>query len=452
MKSPISRRKFLEQTSLSTTGLAISLSAAKPLYSNLVKKADTPALLGGTPVRTERFPSWPIYDDEDVEAYIAAFRSNSWSEYRHRDTERVVMFEKAYAELMGTKFCAATNAGTTALTASLRALDVGPGDEVIVPTNTFVATAQSVLNLFALAVFVDSDPDTFMINPDLIEERINERTRAILPVHIGGGAVDMDKVMAISKKHDIPVLEDACQAHMGEWQNKKLGAVGHLGCFSFQAEKSLTSGEGGAIIGDDEILMARCLAYKNNGRSPNRDGMVYPGSNYRMTPFQAAVVMGQMRRVEQQSKIRDENATYLEGLLKHIPGIEPCKKYPGQTRRAYYGYYLLYDKEKMNGLPRNRFRQAMRAEGIPIGTGCDTLNKDKFVEVYLNSRSFQNLFSKQRLARFWKENHCPVNDIIDSETGLSFGQRTFLGTRKDMDDIAEAMTKIQQNATSLLEA
>ena len=449
MKISISRRKFLERASLNTAGIALSLSGAKSLYANLAKKADTPAILGGTPVRTKPFPSWPIYDDKDVEIYLDALRRKVWSEYSYIETESAVKFERKYAELMGTKFCASTNAGTTALSAALCALDVGPGDEVIVPTNTFVATAQVVLNLFALAVFVDSDPDTFMIDADLIEERINERTRAILPVHIGGGAADMDKIMALSKKYNIPVLEDACQAHMGEWRNKKLGSVGHLGCFSFQAHKCLTSGEGGAIIGDDEALMDRCIAYKNNGRDP-KNKRVYAGSNYRMTPFQVAVITGQLRRLEEQTSHREKNAAYLEGLFKDIPGITQCKKYAGQTRRAYYVYGMLYDKEQFNGLPRRKFTQAMHAEGIPIRGGCDTLNKDKFVEVYLNSRSFQNLFSKERFTQFWKENHCPANDVINTETGLILGQEVFLGTKKDMDNIAEALVKIRENAAALI--
>lgn len=449
MKSSISRRKFLERTSFSTAGIALSLSGAKSLYANLAKKADTPAILGGTPVRTKPFPSWPIYDDKDVEIYLDALRSKLWSEYNHIERESAVKFERKYAELMGTKYCSSTNAGTTALTAALCALDVGPGDEVIVPTNTFVATAQVVFNLFALAVFVDSDPDTFMIDADLIEERINERTRAILPVHIGGGAADMDKIMALSKKYNIPVLEDACQAHLGEWRDKKLGSVGHLGCFSFQAHKCLTSGEGGAIIGDDEALMDRCIAYKNNGRDPKRK-IVYTGSNYRMTPFQVAVIMGQMRRLEEQISHREKNAAYLEGLFKDVPGITKCKKYPGQTRRGYYMYGLLYDKEQFGGLPRRKFTQAMQAEGIPIRGGCDTLNKDKFVEVYLNLRHFQTLFSKERLTQYWEENHCPANDVINAETGLILGQEVFLGTKKDMDDIAEALVKIRKNAAALI--
>ena len=231
METSMSRRKFLRKTSLGTAGVALSLGSVKSLRGNLVQNTEKPAILGGTPVRTDSFPSWPIYNDRDIELYLEAYTRNRWSEYSNRDTELVVQFEKQYAELMGTKFCAATNAGTTALTAALNVVGVGPGDEVIVPTNTFIATAQAAFNLFALAVFIDSDPDTFMIDTELIEAKINERTKAILPVHIGGGAVNMDRIMEISEKYDIPVVEDVCQAHMGEWRNKKLGSIGHLGCF-----------------------------------------------------------------------------------------------------------------------------------------------------------------------------------------------------------------------------
>ena len=447
-KDSITRRSFLKKTSKVLTGATLATVGTASIYGNIMKDSDKPAVLGGKPVRTKPFPSWPVFDETDIQMYLDAYHSKVWSEFRYKETERVVQFEKKYAALMEVKYCAATNAGTTALTTAVQAIGVGPGDEVIVPTNTFIATAQIVFNVFALPVFVDSDPETFMINADLIEERITEHTRAIIPVHIGGGACDMDKIMAISKKHNVPVVEDACQAHLGEWRGKKLGSVGDLGCFSFQAFKSITSGEGGAVIGDNEALMDRCIAFKNNGRDPKWKRS-YPGSNFRMTPFQAAVVMGGLRHAEEQARVRDENSAYLEDLIKDIPGFTPCKKYPGQTRRAYYGYKMIYDKNHFNGLPRNKFLKAMRAEGIPISRGCDTLNKHPFIEEYLSLRSFQKIFSKERLIKYRKGNHCPANDKIAEEIGLSIGHSTFLGTKKDMEDIAEAVTKIQKNSVKL---
>jgi len=352
---------------------------------------------------------------------------------------------------MGAKYCATTSSGTNALDAAQRAFDIGPGDEVITQTNTFIATAQTTFNLFALAVFVDSDPETFMINADLIEERITPNTRAILPVHIGGAAADMDKILAIAKKHKLVVIEDACQAHLGEWRNKKLGSVGDLGCFSFQAFKSLCCGEGGAVIGNDEYLMAKVEAYTNNGRDSGGQGRRFTGSNYRMAPFTTATLLGQLRRLEAQSALRDENSSYLEKLLSGIEGVHPTKKYPGQTRRAYYNYQLIYEKEYFNDLTKAKFRSAMQAEGIPFGRGIDSsLHQHPFIEAYLNLRAFQKIFSKERLDKYRMENKCPVNEYIDKETGLSLGHRFFLGSKNDMEDIVNAILKIQKNSSKLL--
>ncbi len=445
----ITRKGFIRKTSLGAAGAALSLGAAKRLSANLSKAADNPALLGGVPVRDRPFPTWPEHDDRDEAIYLEAYRGRNWSQFYYRDSESMVQLEKNFAQLMGVAFCAATNAGTTALTSALQALGVGPGDEVILPANTFVASAQAVLNNYALPVFVDSDPETVLMDADRVEEQITNKTRAIMPVHLGGAAVDMDKIMALARKHELAVLEDACQAHMGEWRGKKLGAVGDLGCFSFQEFKCLTSGEGGAIIGNDAALMDHCLAYRNNGRDPRNKGRAYPGSNHRMTAFQVAVVTGQMRHIKEQTGRREQNAAHLEQLLKDVKGIRPCKAYDGQTRRAYYGYYLFYDKAQFGGLPRERFIKAVRAEGIPIGSDIDTLNRDEFVKAYLESGHFKRLFSKRRIARYWKESHCPANDLLARETALRFGQNVFLGGRKDVEDVVAAIVKVQANAARL---
>jgi dTDP-4-amino-4,6-dideoxygalactose transaminase len=451
---PLSRRTFVKKTSIGAAGAALATNGFASIYSGILQDVEKPAILGGSPVRPNGSTlgiSWPFYDDTDVQMYLDAFKSKKWSEYSNSAKELSVRFEKEFAALMGTVYCATTNSGTDALDAAQRALDIGPGDEVITQTNTFIATAQTTFNLYALPVFIDSDPETFMINADLIEERITSNTRAILPVHIGGAAADMDKIMAIAKKHNLVVIEDACQAHMGEWRNRKLGTIGNLGCFSFQEGKSLCSGEGGAVIGNDDNLMAKVDAYTNNGRDPRGQRRSFPGSNYRITPFVAATLLGQIRRIEVQSTLRDENCLHLEKLLSGIKGVRPTKKYAGQTRRAYYEYQLIYEKEYFNDLSKAKFQQAMRAEGIGFGSGIDSsLHLDPFIETYLNLRAFQKIFSKERLDKYRKENICPVNERIGKETGLSLGQRVFLGSKKDMEDIVAAIVKIQKNSSKLL--
>jgi perosamine synthetase len=450
----LTRRSFVKTTSIGVAGAALTTSGISSVYTSYIQDAGKPAILGGSPVRPKGKDlevSWPIFEDSDVQMYLDVFKSKKWSEYSYSPKELSGRFERAYAEMMGVAYCAITNSGTDALDAAQRALDIGPGDEVITQTNTFIATAQTTFNLFALPVFVDTDPETFMINADKIEERITPNTRAILPVHIGGAAADMDKIMAIAKKHNLVVIEDACQAQHGEWRNKKLGSIGDLGCFSFQEGKSLCSGEGGAVIGNDDYIMARVKAYTNNGRDPRGQRRSFTGSNFRVTPFVAATLMGQIRRLETQCKLRDENAAYLEKLLSEIKGVRPTKKYPGQTRRSYYEYQLIYEKEHFNDLPKRKFMAAMEAEGIDFGNGIDSsLHLDPFIETYFNLRAFKKIFPKERLEKYRKENLCPVNEVIDRETGLSLRQRVFLGTKHDMEDIVNAIVKIQKYASKLV--
>jgi perosamine synthetase len=450
----LSRRTFVKRASIGAAGTVLVGGGVTSLYSGIIQDVDKPAILGGIPVRPKGSTlgvSWPIFDDTDVQMYVDAYKNNRWSEYSNSPKELAVRFENEFAELMGVGYCAVTNSGTDALETAQRAFDIGPGDEVITQTNTFIATAQTSFNLFALPVFIDSDPETFMINADKIEERITPRTRAILPVHIGGAAADMDKILAIAKKHNLVVIEDACQAHMGEWRNKKLGSVGNLGCFSFQEGKSLCGGEGGAVIGNDDNIMARVDGYTNNGRDPRGQRRSFPGSNFRISPFVSATLLGQIRRLEAQSTYRDENCAYFEKLLSEIRGVRPTRKYEGQTRRAYYEYQLIYEKKYFNDLPKTKFRDAMRAEGISFGRGIDSsLHLDPFIETYFNLPSFKRIYSKERLDKYRKENLCPVNEMIDRETGLSLGQRVFLGTRKDMEDIVAAIVKIQKNSAQLI--
>jgi perosamine synthetase len=453
-KKNFTRRNFVKKASVGAAGFALATGGISPLLASINHNSNNLALLGGTPVRpsgSRLGVKWPVIEASDLKMYVHAFEDKNWSEHNFKADELGTQFQKQYADFMGAKYCAVTNAGTNALEAAQRAFDIGPGDEVITQTNTFVATAQSTFNLFALPILIDSDPETFMINADLIEERITPRTKAIMPVHIGGAAANMDKILAIAKKHKLAVIEDTCQAHMGEWRNKKLGTIGDLGCFSFQEFKSLAAGEGGAVLGNDEYLMARVAGYVNNGRDPRGQGRTFPGGNFRPASFQAANMLSQLKRHEEQSAHRDKNVAYLEQLLAKVDGISPTKKYDGQTRRAHYAYQLVYDKKHFSGLPKAKFMQALQAEGIPVKNGIDSnLHKDPFIDAYLNLDSFKRIYSKERLDKYRKELHCPVNEYLSAEKGISFYHAVFLGPKKDMDDIVAAIVKIQKNASKLL--
>jgi dTDP-4-amino-4,6-dideoxygalactose transaminase len=355
----------------------------------------------------------------------------------------VAEFEQKYAAMLGAKHCLATTHGTTALLTALNALDIGVGDEVLVGPYTFVASVSVIFLSGALPIMVDTDRETFLVDPEKMEAKITPNTKAILPVHIYGLPANMDRINAIAKKHNLIVLEDACQAWLAEYRGQKCGTLGDLGCFSFQNSKHLTCGEGGAILGHDDAVMDRARSYHDFGR-----GGHLLGSKCRMAEFQAAILLAQMQRLEEQTRRRWENGTYLTSKIKDIPGITPHKLYDGVTCAAYHLYPFRYDPEAFSGVSREAFMAAMRAEGIPCHGGYGRLNKEPFFENTLSSRNFQRMYSKEQLDHCRAQNECPENDRLCSEAvGLS--QNVLLGTREDMDDIANAMIKVYENRDQL---
>jgi len=442
-QSGFTRRGFLEAASAGT----IAATAGGPLVasSQTTKKL---AIHGGEPVHRGGWPGWPIWDEaRDEDRVLKVLRSGVWSR-----RGLVAEFERRYASLMGTKHCLATTNGTNALFTALSALDLGAGDEVLVGPYTFVATVDAILLVGALPVFVDTDRETFTVDPDAMEERITENTRAILPVHILGLPADMDKITALAKKHNLRVVEDACQAWMAEWRGKKVGAIGDLGCFSFQNSKNLTCGEGGAVIGDDERLMDICHSFHNFGRPhgsmPGGRGCVRLGTKARMAEYQAAILLAQMERLEEQTARRVENAAYLTSKLEPIPGIVPHKLNPGVTRAAYHMYAFRYLPEQFGDVPRSKFLQALSKEGVPCSGGYGPLNKTDFLEHTFQSKNYKKMYSPKQIERARQMSECPENDRLCTEA-VWFFQSLLLGSRKDMDDIANAIEKIYENRDQL---
>jgi perosamine synthetase len=415
--------------------------------------ASKPAILGGTKIRTTAWPEWPVFGKEEEEALAKVLRSKLW--YRSTGTE-VAAWEQAYAKLTGAKACLATANGTSALLISLSVLGIGAGDEVIVPPYTFVATVNAVLALGAIPVFVDTDRVTFQIDATKIDAAITERTAAILPVHMGGAPADLDSILAIARKRRIPVVEDACQAHLSEWRDRKVGTYGVMGCFSFQASKNLNSGEGGAVISNDAELIEKCYAFHNNSRGRQASGYssayLFHGLNLRMTEFQGALLTAQMTRLEAQSKVRRDNAAYLTSLLREIPGIVPARLNSGCTANSWHLYMFRYQPEKFSGLPRATFLKALDAEGIPASTGyAPRLNKEPFLLNAMHSRGYQRFCKPEQVALWEKNNECPENDLL-CEEAVWFFQNMLLADHASMDQIAEAIRRIQSNASEVAKA
>lgn len=443
-----SRRKFLGAVAASGASVvAVRRTAAAPqaaTASNLPPVASArPAVLGGTPVRTAAFPSWPVQDAREKQAIVSVLESGRWG---RGVGGQVKAFETQYATATGTRHCLATANGTSALLTALAAMGIGAGDEVIVPPYTFVATINAVLMLHALPVFVDTDIETFQIDARKIAAAITPQTRLILPVHLGGSVADMDTIMAAATARNVPVLEDACQSHLAQWKGRHVGSIGKAGCFSFQASKNLNSGEGGAIITNDQALVEKAYAFHNNSRPGSGSDFAYRhvGLNLRLTEFQAALLLAQMTRLEAQSTTRETNAAYLTTQLAQIPGITPAKMYPGVTRNAYHLYMFRYDPAGFAGLPRAAFLKALRAEGIPASSGYSPLNKEPFLANAFASTGFQRIYGAAAIKAMEERNRTPQNDRL-CEEAVWLTQTMLLGPRQDMDQIVEAVRRIQKH-------
>jgi len=413
-----------------------------------------PAILGGSPVRNTPWPAWPEWNQAtDEELIMKVMRSGVWSR-----AGVVEEFEKEWAKLIGSKRCLGVVNGTNALITSLIQLGIGAGDEVIIPPYTFIASVQSIFQAGAIPVFVDVDPETFQIDPDKIEARITSRTRAIMPVHILGLPADMNRIMAIAKKHKLLVVEDACQSWLAEINGKKVGTFGNAGCFSFQNSKNIPMGEGGAIVSDDDEFMDRCYSYHNYGNPFGSavgevgSGTVIPGNKLRLTEYQAAIGLAQMARLQEQTTTRNNNADYLKSRIKDIPGILPYVFIPGVTRAAFHLFPFRYKKEQFSGLSREVFLKALQAEGIPCSGGYTPVNRMPYIENIFKSKNFKLMYSEDLLDynKYMERTNCPLNDQLCREA-VWFGQNMLIGDKKDMDDIANAIEKISSNASRIKE-
>jgi perosamine synthetase len=447
--SKLTRRQAITLSSAGLAGAILEIPIRSFGISNN-KQLKKLAINGGEKVHPGSWPQWPFWDQSSEPGILDMFRSGRWW---RGSGENVAEFEKKYAELMGAKRGLATASGTTALMISLDALGIEAGDEVLISPYTFIATYNVVFYRKALPVFVDSDPETFLMNPEKIEERITDRTTAIIPVHIYGFPVDMDSVNNIAQNHNLKVIEDACQAWLAEYRGKKTGTLGDLGCFSFQNSKHLPAGEGGAILGNDDDVMDICHSLHNCGRAYGNmargSGYPYRGINFRMQQSQALILLSQMNRIEKDNDTRQSNALYLDSKLKDIPGIVPYKLAQGATRAVYHMYPFRYLKEQFNNVPKSKFIAALNAEGIPCSSGYGKQNKDGLIEENLTSRGYRRLFSEARLNQWREENLLSGNDQL-CDQAVTFYQSMLLGMKADMDDIVNAITKIYENRNTLL--
>jgi dTDP-4-amino-4,6-dideoxygalactose transaminase len=402
----------------------------------------TLAIKGGTPIRSKPFPVWPVWDESDEKALLDVLRSGVWGITDHTDSP-VHEFERAFSHVHQAQFGLSVFNGTVALQTALMAIGIDYGDEVIVPSYTFLATASACLMAGAVPVFVDVDAGSYNIDPARLEEAITARTRAIIPVHIGGCPADLGRIMEIARRHNLVVIEDACQAHGAAWNGRRVGAIAALGCFSFQSSKNLNAGEGGMILTDNQDLLDRCWSVHNCGRV--REGAWYQhevlGSNFRMTQWQAGILRSQMRNFEQQAQIRERNGQYLSERLAEIGGFNPQQRDPYVTQHGYHLFISRYDRAAFHDVSRDDFLVALKAEGIPCAPGYQPLYRMNAIK---DGIARLKRFSGEQDLEAAHHNY-PVTERACYEEGIWFGQSMLLGTKQDMDDIAKAVLKVKLN-------
>jgi dTDP-4-amino-4,6-dideoxygalactose transaminase len=398
--------------------------------------------INGGPKTIEKNFEWPVFDETEINAVADVVRSGKWGNPDCGDI--VKSFEDEFAAFCGVKYALTCVNGSVALRLALIASGVRPGDEVIIPPYTFIATSTIVLEANCVPVFVDIDPDTYNLDPDKIEAAITKRTKAIIPVHFAGMACEMDKIMAIAKKHNLKVIEDACHGHGAEYKGKKLGSIGDAGCFSFQSSKNLTCGEGGMVITNDENLYNMINSLRNVGRV--KGGQWYEhhnlGCNYRITQLQVVLLDNQLKRLKDQTLLRHNNGTYLNSLLEKIDGIKPLSRGKGETLHSYHIYIFRYDKSKFNNLPKPEFAQMLAAEGVPCFMGYP---KPLYKQPLFQEKNFMCYAIPEEVS--YRNVSCPVTERACSEEAVWILQHGMLGPKDDMDKFAAAILKIQKSVT-----
>jgi len=407
------------------------------------------AALGGSMVGTLHSPTWPVFDQSDVDAVANVVKSGIWA-YRGPEEQK---FERAWADYNSAKYGVACTSGTHALRMALEVLGIGPGDEVIVPSLTWQATAASVLDVNAIPVLVDVDPTTYTIDPKKVEAAITSRTKCVIPVHLYCRVADMDEILRIARQYHLYVIEDCSHSHGSKWRGQSIGTIGDVGAFSLQASKLLNTGDGGILLTNNKHSADLLQSLKICGRPSYEGGPTMQSGNFRMTEMQAALGLTQLQKLTAQNEHRRKNMERLESNLKGLDCIEILRKDDRTTYQAAYQYAFKYISEKANGIERDVFLHALRAE-----LGQDGPNS-LFCRPYipLTDSPLYRPFSKKTHklsdeycraidpSRF----HTPEADKAYYKECVNFIHYVLLGPESDMDTLSSAIIKVCSNLNEL---
>lgn len=406
------------------------------------------AITGGDPVWTDAWPAWPIFGEREATLLRQVLESGRWAS----DGPFEAQFQESFAAYHTARHAVCVTSGTIALQLALEALDIGYGDEVILPANTWQATAVAVLDVNAIPVLVDIEPDTYAMDLAQAAAALTPRTRAIIPVHLFDNVVDMDRLLAFARQHNLAVIEDCAHAHGTQWQGQGVGSLGDLGCFSLQASKSLNAGEGGLVLTNDDRLRERLYSLRNCGRmrpgAAVTDWQPVQGGNFRMTEWQAAVLCAQFERLPAQVEQRQANARFLDEQVHQVPGLEPLRQRPEVTRRGMYTYILRYDPEFFNEVPVEAFRRALSAEiGVRVSSVYHPLTRSPLYQPQTKRRYRLSDEHWRALdpARF----AAPVTERAYESEAVLFSHSVLLAEPAAMQAIVDACAKLSARRDEL---
>jgi dTDP-4-amino-4,6-dideoxygalactose transaminase len=405
------------------------------------------AILGGEPIRTTIDSDWPVYDESEKQALVEVLDSRAWWRSQGNQT---LQFEREFAAYHQARHGIAVTNGTAALEVALAALGIGPGDEVIVPDFTFVATASAVLFTGALPVLVDVTPDTYCLDPDMVEGAITRHTRAIIAVHLGGHPADLDRLVKIARTYGLALVEDCAHAHGSEWRGRRVGSIGDVATFSFQSSKLMTAGEGGIILTNRDDLETRVRSIHDCGRLPEEwfySHFMY-GSNYRLSEWQGAVLRRQLTRLDEQTEVRTRSSAWLNLHLPEIHGITPQKQDERCTRNGQYAYIFHYNKTFFAGLPAETFILALEREGFSIQASYPPVHA---LDLFKNGAYRQRLCPEQaNQSNPYRDASYP-NTLRGAWETVWLPQPFLLSPLDDIELVHAAICKIQRHAPGLVE-
>jgi dTDP-4-amino-4,6-dideoxygalactose transaminase len=399
------------------------------------------AALGGKPVREEKYPDWPVYDERDIEAVTEVIRSGQWGGFPWPGP-KTADFAKKFAEMQGVNYAVPMMNGTVTMEVALRAADIGWGDEVIVPAYTFMATAAAPMAAGAIPVLVDIDPGNYCMDPVKFEAAITAHTKAVIVVHLGAQMTDMDAIMTIAKKHNLLVIEDCAHAHGAKWRGMGAGSIGDFGSFSMQSSKIITTGEGGVLTCRDGEMAERSASIIDCGRAKDAEEKHNTmGVNYRLPEIQAALGLVALERFPEQIHQRAEHADYLEESLSEVPGVRLLRRDPRHTVRSFYRYVIAIDPEVF-GAEHQAVCYALEQEGVSCWDGYPAMHRNEIFQPRSSKLAVPSAFPE----KFdYSKLSLPETERATELEAVWLDENIFRAGRKGVEDAVKAIQKLTDN-------